>query len=514
MGSKLSVLLVAGTLSLPSSPLALANGSQGICLQIQIVNGRTECVKWDNKPVTLQVYEASKERLEAEQEAANKKVAEEEKNYKDAESRAEAQKNKAKDAKDKQCFDSQGYSIPCRETYGLIENTQRMDNLGQVGGALSTQMQGQRSLNNAMKDGQQSSYYRASASTANLAGTQNVALGAVNLMMSQKLRSKGKLHDLKGQDNNDMSGMEADWARDLRNQAQQKRNLAKMMTAEGSAPARQRLLNEAVALEKQALERQKESRRRSNASGEQNLVAGEARTAAYAQTMQGIQQLGNGLAAMAYARGQNNIAGNLKPQEQGVTTPGFDPFTEGATPNRAPLTISGARAPNNQGAGGEEDPEEEPPTAPPALPGEPDNGILGNGMTPQARVAGDKTPVQAAGGGALGGAATQASQAGADAEPQAQYAENKADAVYGSGGGGGRGRGGDDKGVDLSGLLAQFLPQNQEEKPQGGIMEFGNREPASEAALDGSLLGRDADLFKRVHDTYQDHARRGSFGKI
>ena len=68
-----------------------------------------------------------------------------------------------------------------------------------------------------------------------------------------------------------------------------------------------------------------------------------------------------------------------------------------------------------------------------------------------------------------------------------------------------------ERGPDLSGLLAQFLPKKEEEKNGNGILDFGgNRGLASEGPI--SLLDRNANIFDRIHETYQDKNRRGRVG--
>ena len=60
--------------------------------------------------------------------------------------------------------------------------------------------------------------------------------------------------------------------------------------------------------------------------------------------------------------------------------------------------------------------------------------------------------------------------------------------------------GGSDGGPDLSKLLEQFLPK-KEDVAQNGIEQYGARGPASE---NDSLLSKDTDIFKRIHDAYQE----------
>ena len=87
----------------------------------------------------------------------------------------------------------------------------------------------------------------------------------------------------------------------------------------------------------------------------------------------------------------------------------------------------------------------------------------------------------------------------------------------GSGGGyggfgGGRG-GGDGKETDLSGLLSQFLPKEDKDLgPKNGILDFGGNGREIATDPDASLLGRDADIFKRVSDTYRGKSQQGQVG--
>jgi len=82
---------------------------------------------------------------------------------------------------------------------------------------------------------------------------------------------------------------------------------------------------------------------------------------------------------------------------------------------------------------------------------------------------------------------------------------------YGGGGGGGGRGAGNDKGPDLSGLLAQFLPKKEEDFGNAKVLEFGGgRNPAAEEPI--SLLDRNTNIFERVHETYQEKNRRGKIG--
>lgn len=126
------------------------------------------------------------------------------------------------------------------------------------------------------------------------------------------------------------------------------------------------------------------------------------------------------------------------------------------------------------------------------------------------------------GGGAGGGAAGGGSGGGASGEEsKAGYAsEWGTKERYESGGGagakGGSGKAGgkDDTGIDLNGLLAQFLPKTEEDLgPKNGILDFAGsgRAPAAEDEST-SYLDKNADLFQRIHETMSEKNRKGHVG--
>jgi hypothetical protein len=129
-------------------------------------------------------------------------------------------------------------------------------------------------------------------------------------------------------------------------------------------------------------------------------------------------------------------------------------------------------------------------------------------------------------GGGGGGGAGGGTGAGAPAtdDPKAQYAtEFGTKERYESGGspgsaakGGAKAGGKDDGGIDLNGLLAQFLPKSEEDLgPKNGILDFGGfgggRAPAN-AEEAPSYLDKNADLFQRIHETYTEKNRKGQVG--
>jgi len=119
------------------------------------------------------------------------------------------------------------------------------------------------------------------------------------------------------------------------------------------------------------------------------------------------------------------------------------------------------------------------------------------------------------GGGGVGGGSTSPATGGGSEEKSAQYAglgdngAKYASATYGGGGGrGGRRSKGGNSSLNLKSLLSQFLPgQKKDEKKEKSILDYGGRRPS---AMQGSLLARKVNIFRRVHQTYQKKGRKGS----
>lgn len=128
----------------------------------------------------------------------------------------------------------------------------------------------------------------------------------------------------------------------------------------------------------------------------------------------------------------------------------------------------------------------------------------------------DPSEAKGGGGGPMGGGGTSPAS-GTGEDPQARLADNRGSFAYEGGGGGyqgggGGGAGGGDKGPDLSGMLAQFLPKKDDEGGnKNGILDFGGRAPAA-ADDNGSLLDRKANIFDRIHQTYQEKQKRKFIG--
>jgi hypothetical protein len=167
----------------------------------------------------------------------------------------------------------------------------------------------------------------------------------------------------------------------------------------------------------------------------------------------------------------------------------------------------------------------------------PNGNDLGGGMLdgPQGPVAGAFKAGGAAGGGGSGGGGAAGlgggGGGGMGGDPGAEDAKASYASEFGtkeryeSGGGGGGyaaraggGKGGagkEDGGLDLNGLLAQFLPKQEEEmQNRNGILDFasGGRMPAALPNEAASYLDKNADLFQRIHETMSEKNRKGQIG--
>lgn len=194
--------------------------------------------------------------------------------------------------------------------------------------------------------------------------------------------------------------------------------------------------------------------------------------------------------------------------------PGGDPF---AARQGTSITSTGDSGQAAQTAAGSQTA-----STPPTLGNGFGNGPLPNapfgGPTPGARDQANAAGTGGGAGGAIGGGGGTAAAAPSDPEQSAQSADNKrvpsdyqaAGGIAGAKGGGGDGSGG---GMDLSKLMEAMQPKEADLGPKQGILEYGQmhgRGPANDD--NASLLDRNANIFERVHQTYQDKHRRGFIG--
>jgi hypothetical protein len=260
------------------------------------------------------------------------------------------------------------------------------------------------------------------------------------------------------------------------------------------------------------------------AMGEQHQIANEATTAGMASIANGAAQMIAATAGLYAAKVNKDAAKTVERAEKTIpkfnfNPPPYQPLPLGngdALGTRPPTAIAPGNTSDqgNSGADEAKDPDKniglggptgyEPPsnelaqTPPPGAvfkAGGPDGGGGGGG------------------GGPSGGGSTSAANA-PEENTTPRMADSRGAPPYEGGGGyrGGGAGGSGDKGPDLSGLLAQFLPKKDDENAKNGILDYGERGLASATAEDGSILGRNINIFERIHQAYQDKQKRRRVG--
>ena len=249
---------------------------------------------------------------------------------------------------------------------------------------------------------------------------------------------------------------------------------------------------------------------------EQNTAKATSQAGGLGSILSGAQQLMMGMSNLAAAN-QYNQAAQALGAASGGSAPGMDSFPNPQGGPGGPNTISGTpQSGAAQSASSSTDPGTgnnlgNPIGTPPA------GGVDGTPPAPGNFNASNPGAGSPGGGGGLGGANTAAAPPDTSTDAAAKAADQRNVAYEGGAGGGGGGRGpasAGDKAPDLSGLLAQFLPkEGDQNQNQNGILDYGGgagRNPAAEGPI--SLLDKNADIFSRIHDTYQDKNRRGLIG--
>ncbi|MBC7690899.1 MAG: hypothetical protein H7222_03965 [Methylotenera sp.] len=397
----------------------------------------------------------------------------------------------------------------CDGTRGLVSGAVTANALSQAAASTATQIAGATAQNKATTDGTQSSVNLEAAKLQNTTGMTQVGIGAVNAVLGVLQLNKGTLHKRQAQDLNAGSPS--------------LRSKVKFQDSEGNEV---QLMNE-VAGTTQAFQQQaiaaKQNEVLRKAADEQSTISSAAKGGALVSILTGAQMIGQGAVNMAAAKAAKARAAELANLEgRGGKIPGFDntnltnqdsgarganSITGDGTSTILDATsdTSGADTTASLGA--------------PFNPGQADNSV--NPGAPSGAFEKGSTGGPAAGGsgggGMGGGGGTSPSDSGAATDPAAKYAEQvKTQGNYEGGGGGARaggaGGGKADAGLDLNGLLAQFLPKPEEEKDKhNSILEYGSRSPASDGAPE-ALLGKDANLFQRISETYKDKNGKGFVG--
>lgn len=136
--------------------------------------------------------------------------------------------------------------------------------------------------------------------------------------------------------------------------------------------------------------------------------------------------------------------------------------------------------------------------------GPPANPYQAGGAPPGSVAGGSGAPGLGGGGGGAGAK---------DSEEGARLADGGKSITYGQTGGGYTtgARAPSGTSPDLSGLLAQFLPKEEDKKGQNGILDFGGRAPSAGGG-DGPLLGPKENIFDRVSKQYQQQLLKKRVG--
>jgi hypothetical protein len=466
-----------------------------------------------------------------------------------------------------ECSRSVGFSgdYGCGGTRTLIEGAKVTNAVTQAAGSVATAVAGQNGQQKAMAEGTQSAALQAAADTQRTSGQIQVGTGAINTLLgayqlTKSFGHKSNANEIKrassadsinvvgynkkdgtldrAQDNHKGKGTSENQSGYLTSGNEKTRNAIEAFNLQGeisptlavNAPKGTADYEKQLAARSGAVDAKYHEAKSilgsvgRGAQAEQKNIANEALASGMLSITTGATQLISGGFNLAGANELEKAARNLKQAENTVgPTTGFQPLGPGnvgpadALAPRTPDSIT----PSNLQAQAEasEDEAKEPPVG--GL-GDPTGKLADNNLKdagPQAGKFNSKDP--SAGGGAGGGGAGLGGGGGTSAAPKepeeaaAKMADSARGSGYEGGGGyaatGGGGGGGADKGPDLSGLLAQFLPKDKEDtKNPNGILDFGGRSPASDGPI--SLLDRNTNIFERIHDTYQDKNRRGNIG--
>jgi hypothetical protein len=357
----------------------------------------------------------------------------------------------------------------------------------------------------AMTSGTIAESQDAAAKMAKTSLTYETALGAANVVAAVVLGQKANAH---------------------------KQNLAELNKLSLNAKGRAQLKSESGGL----LDKSADSADLTAAVNEQANARNAAAAGAFKAVMVAAQSAAGAMVAKsnmqaakanaARARGNDAKAASLMYQydQSGLTSPvqgttSYDPNAMAAnangTQNTSPSTTTDTINPNA-----------------------PSGALLGQGTDAggdvgvNAPVAGDFKAGAGggAGAGAGGGAGAGAGGGGGGGNSGGVGASDEAKAAYasefatkeryetgGTGAPGGAKPGAkpnDGAGIDLNGLLAQFLPKGDDEASKHSILDSvafgGNRNVANEEAP--SYLDKNADLFQRIHETMSEKNRKGQLG--
>lgn len=428
-----------------------------------------------------------------------------------------------------------GYS--CEVTENAIENTRAISMVTQALGTTMTQIAGQQATQQANLSGKASDAYRGAADSQKTAANMELISGATNTIMAMNLMKHGSRHK-----QSIATGVTAEY----------NKRQAKLQQDYQTCKSNPNTASTCDTIYEAKFDKLETDY--AGAKGEQNSKATMAKGTGLITMIQGVKQLSTGMMLKDAAKQQNAYADRLDEtaaKEKCVLNPS-DPSCPGngdgdhetycqlypSAPSCLNANGGSSGGPWDNGDGDQSGLEIN--TDNPNLWGSSGIGSSGDGSPKSLDMMGDNsgpaglTPGNftdapggaggrgpGGGGGAnVGGVSGAGGAGGAGEDPKSQYAngfegKDKYDSagVMKTGGGGGAGAkgAGADAGLDLNSLLAKFLPGEEEKKDDNGILKFGeegNRSPAGE----GSFLDKNANIFERIHKTYQDKNGRGIVG--
>jgi len=460
----------------------------------------------------------------------------------------------------------------CSGTYSTVQNAQLSNALTQAAGSTVTASLGQNAQQQALQQGTQTSAMTGAANTQITTGKMQMGMGGLNALMGAYQIYKYQQHNQAGQDissestggnleqkalnedgsnagkgssslkDNNLAGYvygTSDIAGKIVNKFHINEDLSKnsnLTEVTANNTTQQTLFDDQIKSRKSqnaSFKSQVSNQVRrigSAAASEQATAAQVAMSGGMMSLMTGAQQMMQGGMAIQAGNQLLNSANQLNSlsnmSNAGIVAPTNGNMAAGAVSIAPqPLAITGdGTSPNAQASSAATDPTQNNPlpnlgqgigpnTLPTAVPSGPDPGKISAGGAGEGGGGG--------GGDAGGGGGGTAAAPNAPEDPQAKMAPSQNTPGYGSGGGafmsaGGGGAGkGAEGGPDLSSLLAKFLPQanDEKDKPQNSILDYGSQNAAGNTAPDGSILGREGpSLFQRASRTYRDKMNQKMVG--
>lgn len=417
----------------------------------------------------------------------------------------------------------------CRTTQIAVDAAKITNQATQVGGSLVVGVSAQSNVQAAAQEGTLSASYEAAAASADKAAKVQTVVGGVNSILGGYQQYRAIQHNrAAGQIQRDQAGKKIEEKMLTSGDAQFQSFQEGVQRYDAAIADAARLGQPTATLIEAKNQYVSKSTNAAATAGikEQKSQGSDAQMGAFTSMVEGVKQFMGAKTNRDYAKTMRNAAKTLKEVENPGQVPGFDPF---------PLPSSGPYNPSLPNVGnGDTSPisaedgladsgdvgEEGSPLGIPApdisggdggLAAGPAPGMPGGGAggMPMNQGMGGGMPMGGGGGGYAPEGNTEAGEPVAAGNSTAPYSPGGG--TYSSGGG--RGGGGASGDVGMPGfkdLLAQFLPGAEQGGPQNSILDYGAG--GRGLASTGSLLDRNADLFQRIHETYQQKHKAGNIG--